>query len=87
MAREKITYQIPTITLDGRTLLYFAGWKHHISLYPVPPGDQAFERDLQRYRSVKSTLKFPLSEPIPYELIERVVKQHIDQRPDGSRAR
>jgi uncharacterized protein YdhG (YjbR/CyaY superfamily) len=79
-AGETISYQIPTITLDGAPLLYFAGWKRHISLYPAPAGDKAFERQLQPYRSARSTLKFPLSRPIPYALIEHVVKLRVRQR-------
>jgi uncharacterized protein YdhG (YjbR/CyaY superfamily) len=74
IAGETTTYQIPTITLDGTALLYFAGWKHHISFYPVPTGDEAFEQQVEPYRSAKSTLKFPLSEPIPYDLIKQVVR-------------
>ena len=63
-AGETISYQIPTITLGGRPLLYFAGWKRHISVYPAPAGDEALERRLGPYRSAKSTLKFPLSQPV-----------------------
>ena len=48
-AGETISYQIPTITLGGKRILYFAGWKHHISLYPAPRGDDAFERQLGPY--------------------------------------
>jgi uncharacterized protein YdhG (YjbR/CyaY superfamily) len=73
-AGETISYQIPTITLGGKRLLYFAGWKHHISLYPAPRGDEALERQLGPYRSEKSTLKFPLAEPVPYDLIEQVAR-------------
>lgn len=79
-AGEAISYQIPTITLDGTPLLYFAGWKHHISVYPAPTGDEAFERRLEPYRSAKSTVKFPLSKPIPYDLIARVAALHVEQR-------
>src|ERR1700746_3036184 len=68
-AGETISYQIPTVTLGGKAMLYFAGWKHHISLYPAPRGDDAFERQLAPYRSEKSTLKFPLSKPVPYDLM------------------
>ena len=71
-AGETISYQIPTVTLGGKAMLYFAGWKHHISLYPAPRGDDAFERQLAPYRSEKSTLKFPLSKPVPYDLIGQV---------------
>jgi uncharacterized protein YdhG (YjbR/CyaY superfamily) len=73
-AGETISYQIPTVTLGGKAILYFAGWKHHISLYPAPRGDDAFERQLAPYRSEKSTLKFPLSKPVPYDLIGQVAR-------------
>ncbi len=70
---EAIRYNMPTITLNGRSLVHFAGWKHHVALYPVPDGDPQFERDIAPYRSGKSTVKFPYSSPMPYELIERMV--------------
>jgi uncharacterized protein YdhG (YjbR/CyaY superfamily) len=73
-AGETISYHIPTITLGGKAMLHFAGWKHHISLYPAPAGDDAFEHRLGPYRSEKSTLKFPLSKPVPYDLIEQVAR-------------
>jgi uncharacterized protein YdhG (YjbR/CyaY superfamily) len=78
---ETISYQMPTITLNGRYLVYFAGWKHHVSLYPVPDGDPDFERDIAPYRSGKSTVKFPYSSPMPYELIERMVRLLIADSP------
>ncbi len=79
-AGERISYQIPTITVDDRPLLYFAGWKRHVSLYPVPDGDTAFEDAVAPYRSDRSTLKFPLSKPVPYDLVERVAAAHLEQR-------
>jgi len=85
-AGETISYQIPTITLGGRPLLYFAGWKHHVSLYPAPAGDEALERRLGPYRSAKSTLKFPLSRPVPYDLITQVAKLSLAQRQGGADA-
>jgi len=85
-AGETISYQIPTVTLGGRPLLYFAGWKHHISLYPAPAGDEAFERRLAPYRSAKSTLRFPLSQPVPYDLIAQVAKLSLRQRQEGAGA-
>jgi uncharacterized protein YdhG (YjbR/CyaY superfamily) len=84
-AGETISYQIPTITLGGRPLLYFAGWKQHISVYPAPVGDEALERRLGPYRSAKSTLKFPLGRPVPYDLIALVAKLSL-QRQDGTGA-
>ena len=71
-ATEAISYGIPTYLSDGRRLLYFAGWKRHVSIYPVPPTDAALGREIAPYRAEKSTLKFPLAKPIPYDLIGRV---------------
>ena len=80
-ADEKISYQIPTITLDGSYLVYFAAWKHHIAVYPLPTADEAFERELAPYKTGKGTAKFPLQGPIPYDLIERLVALLVEQRP------
>ena len=70
-AGERISYDIPTFTLDDRYVIYFAGWKRHIAIYPIPEGDAALQRDLEPYKAAKGTLRFPLDAPIPYELIER----------------
>ncbi|MGH8928454.1 MAG: iron chaperone, partial [Acidimicrobiia bacterium] len=77
---ETISYQIPTFTLRGRYVVYFAGWKNHLSVYPIPEVDQKLEQEMSPYRAGKGTLRFPLSEPIPYELIERVVGRLIKQK-------
>jgi uncharacterized protein YdhG (YjbR/CyaY superfamily) len=82
-AGERISYQIPTFTLDGRDLIYLAGWKHHVGLYPVSTADEAFERELAPYRAAKATVRFPLRKPIPYELIERLVAFRVKQRLDS----
>ena len=71
-AGEKISYQMPTITLDGKYVVYFAAWKDHISVYPLPAGDDAFEQEIAPYVSGRGTAKFPLDQPIPYGLIERL---------------
>ena len=73
-AGETISYSIPTLTLNGRSLVYFAGWKRHISVYPIPDGDDAYEAQLESYRSGASTAKFPLGKPIPLDLIARITK-------------
>lgn len=72
-AEETISYQIPTFKLDGKSLVYFGGWKHHVGIYPIPEADPEFEKELAGYRAAKDTLRFPLGEPIPYDLIERLV--------------
>ena len=82
-AEETISYKIPAFTLNGEELVYFAGWKHHVSLYPVPKGDAAFRRLIEPYRAGKGTLKFPLKQPIPLDLIASVVKQLIAERHKG----
>ena len=64
---------MPTITLDGHSSVYFAAWKHHIGVYPIPRADEALEKDLAPYRSTKDTVRLPLDQPIPYDLVERVV--------------
>lgn len=77
-AKEKISYQIAAFERNGRNLIHFAGWKQHVSLYPVPAGSEAFERQIAKYAGGKGTLKFPLDEPLPIKLIERVIKLHLD---------
>lgn len=76
-AKEKISYQIAAFELNGRNLVHFAGWKRHVSLYPVPAGSEAFQRQVAKYVDGKGTLKFSLDEPLPVKLIEGVVKLHI----------
>ena len=77
---ETIKYQMPTLTLDGTSLVHFAGWKHHLSLYPEPQADEELERELDPYRAGRGTLRFRLDQPIPYALIGRVVQQLARQR-------
>jgi len=79
-AVEAITYQMPTIKLDGKNLVHYAGWRHHVSVYPVPGGDESLLIELERYADGKGTLKFPLAQPIPYDLIERVAAALIEER-------
>ncbi|MGH8872655.1 MAG: iron chaperone [Acidimicrobiia bacterium] len=74
---EKISYKMPAIELNGRYLVYFAAWKHHIALYPIPPLDEALEQEVARYRSGKDTLRLPLNEPVPYGLVERIVTRLV----------
>jgi uncharacterized protein YdhG (YjbR/CyaY superfamily) len=76
-AEEKISYQIPTFTLNGKYLIYFAGWKNHISIYPVPSGDEAFNREISQYVAGKGTLKFPTDKPLPLKLVAKVVKLNV----------
>lgn len=83
-AGETISYGIPTITLGGRHLVYFAAWTHHIAVYPLPAADEAFEQELAPYRAAKSTARFPIRRPIPYDLIERLVTNLVAERADSA---
>lgn len=75
-AEEVISYQIPAYKLHGRVMLYFAGWKAHYSLYPANTRLVAtFKKELAPYEvNNKGTVRFPLSEPIPLALIDRIAK-------------
>jgi uncharacterized protein YdhG (YjbR/CyaY superfamily) len=75
-AVETISYQIPTFTLKGN-LVSFAAYKGHIGLYPAPAGTQKFNAELSAYRSAKSTVRFPLDKPIPYDLIVQIVRLRV----------
>jgi len=70
---ETMSYGMPTFDLNGKHLVFFAGWKHHISLYPLPAGDEAFQQQIAQFKRAKSTLQFPLAQPIPYDLVEKIV--------------
>jgi len=73
-AKEKISYAIPTFTVDGKYLIYFAGYKNHVSIYPAPRGSEKFKEELAKYEGGKGTVRFPLDKPIPYGLIKRIVQ-------------
>ena len=74
-AEEVISYQIPAYKLHGGPVLYFAGWKKHYSLYPATRRVIAeFKDDLAPYEVNKATIRFPLSQPVPVKLIERIAK-------------
>ncbi len=71
---ETISYNIPTIRRDGRAVVHFAGWKKHVSIYPVPEADGDLARELAPYAGAKGTLKLPLDQPLPRELVARVAR-------------
>ena len=77
-AKEVISYQMPAFKQHG-ILVYFAAWKQHIGLYPPISGDKAVEKAVARYAGPKGNLQFPLEEPIPFKLIERIVKLRLKQ--------
>ena len=76
-AKEKISYQIAAFELNGKGLLSFAGWKNHVSIYPIPPGSDSFNKEIAPYVDGKGTLKFPLDKPLPMKLIGKVIILHV----------
>jgi uncharacterized protein YdhG (YjbR/CyaY superfamily) len=90
-AEEAISYQIPTFKLHGSYVVYFAGWKHHYSLYPASrPLVAAFKDDLAPYEVNKGTIRFPLSQAVPVKLIGGIAKflaKEADARAKAKAAR
>lgn len=87
-AEEVISYQIPAIRLHGRPVLYFAGWKEHYSLYPSTDRLVAILKDdLAPYEVTKGTIRFPLAEPVPAKLIERIAKFRVKEAAERQKAR
>lgn len=78
-AEETISYAIPAFNLNKHNLVYFAGYKNHISLYPVPKGSEAFEKEIAKYKSGKGTMQFQLDKPLPLGLITKIVKNRIKE--------
>jgi uncharacterized protein YdhG (YjbR/CyaY superfamily) len=78
-AKEKISYQMPTLTLNGSNLIYFAAFKKHIGIYPPVNGDENLMEKLAPYLGEKGNLRFPLSEPIPVSLIRKVAKARVKE--------
>lgn len=77
-AQETISYQMPTFTLNGN-LVHFAAFKNHIGFYPTPSGLTAFEQELLPYKSGKGSLQLPIDQPMPLDLIEKIVQFRIQE--------
>jgi uncharacterized protein YdhG (YjbR/CyaY superfamily) len=85
-AQETIKYQMPTFTLKGN-LVHFAAFKKHIGFYPVPTGIEQFKKELSVYEGGKGSVQFPLDQPIPYDLISRVVKFRVKENLERAAAK
>jgi uncharacterized protein YdhG (YjbR/CyaY superfamily) len=77
---ERIRYGIAAVMLGGRYAIHFAGWKHHVGLYPVPEFDGELEAEVAPYRAAKDSVNFPYSRPVPYELISRMSAEIVRRR-------
>lgn len=85
-AIETIKYQMPTFTLEGN-LVHFAAFKKHIGLYPAPRGIEPFKDELSVYEGAKSTVRFPLDKPIPFDLISEIVKFRVKKNLERAEAK
>jgi uncharacterized protein YdhG (YjbR/CyaY superfamily) len=79
---ETISYAMPTFTLDGLPLLHVAAWKKHIGLYPLPALDAELDAAVAPYRGAKDAMRLPHAEPLPSELVARVVEVLVERRRD-----
>jgi uncharacterized protein YdhG (YjbR/CyaY superfamily) len=87
-AREVISYDNPDFRLRGGADVWFAGWAKHYSVYPATPGVvAAFERELEPYERSKGTIRFPLSGPVPADLIARIAKLRADEVVEAGKAK
>lgn len=77
-AEETIKYQMPTFVLKGN-LVHFAAYQQHIGFYPAPTGIEAFKDELAVYQSGKGSVRFPLDQPIPFDLISRIVAFRVQE--------
>jgi len=85
-AEETISYAIPCFNLNRRYLIYFAGYRKHVSIYPVPRGDAALRQAMAPYQASKGTLQFPLDRKLPLTLITKVVRQHVKENLERSKS-
>ena len=85
-AKETISYMMPAFKQHG-ILVYFAAWEKHIGMYPPISGNKTLEKAIARYAGPKGNLQFPLDEPIPYELIEKLVKLRVKQDSEKAAAK
>jgi uncharacterized protein YdhG (YjbR/CyaY superfamily) len=77
-ATEKISYGMPTFFLK-KNLVHFAAYKTHIGFYPAPSGIEAFRSELEPYHLSKGTVRFPIDQPLPLDLIQRIVEFRVGE--------
>ena len=78
-AEEGIAYQMPAYRLNGKPLVYFAGFKNHIGFYATPTGHAEFAKELSGYKKGKGSVQFPLGQPLPIDLIVRIIKFRVEE--------
>lgn len=83
-ATEGISYAIPAYTLHGKPLVYFAGYAKHVGFYAIPTTHQQFAARLSAYKQGKGSVQFPLSQPMPLELIADILAFRVRELTDGT---
>ena len=78
-ADETISYGMPAFKYKGKPVVYFGGWREHIGFYATPSGNEAFRKQLAPYQGAKGSVKFPLDQPMPYELIEKIARYRLEE--------
>jgi uncharacterized protein YdhG (YjbR/CyaY superfamily) len=73
-SEEKISYGMPAFRLHGKDLIYFAAYDKHIGVYALPSGNEAFKKELMKYKTGKGSIQFPLDRPIPFGLLAKIVQ-------------
>lgn len=76
-AVEGMAYGMPGYKLDGKPLVYFAGYDKHVGFYATPNGHEAFAEEFARYKQGKGSVQFPHTEPLPSDLVRRVVEFRV----------
>lgn len=76
-AVESVSYGMPAYKLNGKPLVYFAGYEHHIGFYATPTGHEAFSKDLAKYKQGKGSVQFPLAEAMPWDLVKSIVEFRV----------
>jgi uncharacterized protein YdhG (YjbR/CyaY superfamily) len=84
-ATETISYAIPTFDLRGRHLCHFAAFRNHLSFFPTGHGADAFADELKAYKGGRGTVQFPYTQPLPADLIRRMVRYRVDRVEAGER--
>jgi uncharacterized protein YdhG (YjbR/CyaY superfamily) len=83
-AQEKISYQMPTFFLNGN-LVHFAAYSRHIGFYPAPSGISKFKAEVSGYKNAKGSVQFPIDEPLPLDLIRKIVQFRVEENRNKKR--
>ncbi len=84
-AAENISYGMPTYKINGKPIVYFAAHKNHIGFYATPTGHREFVEELSKYKSGKGSVQFPIDQPIPFDLIARIVEFRVKENSSNAK--